>query len=386
MKIKGITLKSKKIINLVGFFLITIANVSAFDKLKYIGLILILSTIYIEVLRNGIEKKHSVWISILFSIFIYEILFQNLSNFQVINAIFYYVTLLTISILGKNILKSGEDFLYCTIGIFVANIIGFLYSPSLLIQQFTENSSRFRIYGSFSHPNALASTINICLISWIIYLSTIKNITKKEKIVTITLIIILMFQLILTNSRGYIFLSIFMIVCYISKGYARENTKKNKIRRILILYFFIITILLIIYYFIKTYAIKDASYLYRLSGVKNLKLKGLRYLFGYGMVSSNEIDYSILDNGSMEIAWLKMFYKVGIIGVICFIILVIKIFIDGIKIKDKKIKYAFYATYFSFLIGSFVESNLVTIFNANPIFMWLCLSAIPYLEQRREYI
>lgn len=379
MKLKITSSDFRKVAIFVGFFLITIANVMIFDKAKYLGLVLILLLAYIDVFKYGINKKDLLYIIGFCFLFMIEIPFQNLSGKKIISSIFYYFVLLTMIILGKNILKTGKEFFICMLGILTANLIGFIFSPALLAQQISGIGSRIRIYGSFSHPNALGSIIMICLLSGIIYLSTIEMISKKEKIISFFICITLWIQVMLTDSRGYQILFLIIIMIYLLK----LNTNINILGKYLIFCLVSIASIYFIYFFWNYYANQDASYTSRLLGLKNLNLTGIRYWVGYGMVSSSEIDYSILDGGSMEIAWVKMFYKVGIIGVMLFILLLLKVFFNVVKIKNSKIRYAFYATYISFLIGSLVESSLVTIFNANPIFIWISLGAIPYLEKRR---
>ena len=382
MSEKKYLLDYRSIFIFIGFFLITISNIYIFDKAKIIGILLILALAYIEVFKYGISNKDLLYFILFFVLFVGQILFQQLTINQIINAIFYYIVLLTMVILGKNILKNGKDFYLCTLSVGLANLIGFFYSPTLLIQQIMRSGSRVRVYGSFTHPNALGSIIIMCLISGMIYLSTIDKISNKQKKVSIVFCLFLIFQLILTDSRGYLILFVVIISIY----FLKNTSNKSILYKYTI--FLVLSILGIyfIYFFWNYYIIEDASYLSRLQGFNSLNLSGIKYWFGYGMVSSNDINYEILDGGSMEIAWVKMLYKVGMIGVVLFILILLKVFFTSKKIKNCKIKYAFYATYFSFLVGSLVESSLVTIFNANPILIWISLSSIPNIEKRRKNI
>lgn len=361
----------RKFLIFISTFMITFAHTEGFSNLKYLGLLLLLSLIIFHIFKKGVIKSKLFIFFFVLVLFSLSFLFQTLTLKQVLMAFLFYLTLCMLVFFGLYILKKPSDYFWWGMGMFVAIIVGFIFDPIKIISQM-QSLSRVRIHGNYMHPNAFASV----LFSTYTIFHVHKIIENNKKIPYSCISALLIILIILSNSRGYILLTIiFIIVCNLYKIKIFPRWVKP------IVYVLIcISSSYIIWYFWNYYVSLDGSYMSRINGILSMNIDEKYMLFGYGMVSSGEIDYSIIEDGSMEIAWAKLFYKNGIIGIGIFIFLLMYCFKKGIYKCKSKQQLCYIAIFLTFIIGSFVESNLVTIFNMNPIYTWTILSSLPYIR------
>lgn len=362
----------------VAFFLMVFSNIEGRTFFKYIGLI-ILMLIFIQNPSSRLLPKREGKLA-LFTLFFFllSLPFQRLSLFQNFMAGLFYITLIVVTFFGYMIFQEIKDYLFAAIGYCFATIIVFLYSPSKLVLQFYNvYNTRRRLSGGFAHPNSLGGSALAVIVLLLVY-KRIHGISGKWKSRFFYIILILMvFLIYCSNSRGAYTVGAVFMITYMLK-YVNNFNKKTK----LFIYTLIAILIGYILYYTVQYYLEDPSYSSRFIGAFNLHIHGIKYLFGYGMVGADEIDYSVLDEGSMEIAWTKLFYKNGVVGMGLFIMIWVVILNKGIGIKSKEVKNCFFAVFFAFLAESFVESVMVSIFSAFPICFWICLSSIPYMEEK----
>ena len=120
----------------------------------------------------------------------------------------------------------------------------------------------------------------------------------------------------------------------------------------------------------------DVTVAARLNSLFRIDFATDHSLFGFGYVSSENI--SILTEeagGAVEMLWVSLFYRVGIMGILAYILLFIATsYGNGCGLK------AYYiALVFSVLIQSLGESYLSSIMSFPSCFIWVLLSSLPML-------
>lgn len=377
IKIKNI----KKKILVICSFLLVMSNI--YTIAKYCSVLLIgLVTLY-SVNMRGISRKRLGIMSILMSCWVICFPFQDLTIKQYLNSILYYIVLLIISILGDYFIECADDYLQLARGFIAGIIVVFFYSPQKLIYQMNGvYNSRNRIAGSFIHPNSLGGAAVAAIILLLLYRNSKGKLDKKrDKLLYILMIFILIFAIYLSDSRGAI-VEVVILFCVFVYKYVQRFP--HKIRFIVGLCLLGIGIYAIYSFFI-IYAMNDSSYLSRINGMANMNINFLHSIFGYGMGDSSSINYSILTTGSMEIAWVKLLYKNGWIGIVTFILILGRNIMNAVSFLSGEKRIVWFAIFLAFLAQSFAESVMIAIFNEAPIIVWLCISSAPYVLRNSMY-
>lgn len=371
IKIKNI----KKTILVICSFLLVLSNI--YTIAKYLSVLLIGVVELYSIKIKGISRKRIRVIVTLMCCWIICFPFQDLPTRQYLNSILYYITLIMISMLGDYFIDSADDYLQIAKGFIAGMILVFFYSPQKLLYQMSGTfNSRGRVAGSFLHPNSLGGAAVTAIMLLLLYRNSKENISKKQNnLLYILVIVLLIFGIYLSNSRGAIVEGLILFCVYFCKYLYCCPPKARVLLGMCLLGITICTV----YLFFITYALNDASYLSRINGMTNLSLDIRHSIFGYGMGDSSSIDYSVLSTGSMEIAWVKLLYKNGWVGVITFILIWGTNVMNAVLLLSGEKKIVCFAVFFAFLAQSFAESVMIAIFNEAPIIVWLCISSSPYV-------
>lgn len=371
-----IDIKSKQnnILIFCAFFSLVLSSVQTYYQLKYIGLIILLVIIIFDLKYQPANRNQLIIATLIIITAALSLMFQQLTIEQSIWSILYYIVLIMISIWGYRIFKTRKEIIAGTLAIIIGVIIVLLTSKSEILYQYSIlriYTGRLRVYGKFNHANTFGY---ICAIV-VIALFSLKNsaliISKvKKRLWVITLLIFTSF-LILSDSRGAIVFATVFIFFFMSFKWM-QNCKLSSNAKVSIISLAIIVLGTLAICFISRYIFQQETYASRLAANSEIGGNILEVLFGRGMVASNSIDYSKI-TGYLEIAWLNMYYKAGVLGVLNF--LGIFVFLGLESQKRKESKSIATALLFSVLITTFVESITVNIFNLVPIFIWPLLSS-----------
>lgn len=363
----------------ISYFLLVFSCIVGYEKLKYLS-VLILLAIIIYSFKNKQPKKYFILVAIIIMFFItLSIIFQDISIGQAISSLMYYVVLLFISFGGYRIFERKKDIQFGLYALIIATILILLDSKSEIIYQYgvlSQYIGRVRVYGKFNHVNTLAYLCATILITSLILIYIKKNLFKNNilnKITWFSIIIGFSIVLFLTDSRGAMaFVGTFYLMHIYD--YWIEKSKLSKKSKVLIsiLLFFVIAILFLDNIF--HYIFSQATFQNRMAVFYEIDGNFLQKLFGRGMIAANSIDYSNI-TGYMEIAWVNIFYKSGIIGVISFVFIFLVLYYNSLKLFKGNKKIA-RNLLLAIIVTTLVESVITSIFNLVPLFIWPLLSLI----------
>lgn len=368
---------------MIMFFLTTISYVESLglSSLKYVSIAYSIFIIVNSLIKKGFKKKDFKVSLILFLPLSISAIFQNLTITQLIFADFFYLSLILWSLFGYKVIKEQEDILGSAVGILMGLIFGLIISFDIVISQMNSiYNSRNRMWGGFSHPNQLASIALSACIGIILYLYLNGSLNINKKILLYFSIVISIIILYLTKARtSWIAVIVFFVVLNINKIQRWNNRSK-----ILFHMVFIFGSLFIGYYYYTEYALSTDSYLVRLRIFDTMRVSWKTFFVGNGMTNASSLDRSNSGDGAMEIGWIMLFYKNGIIGIIAYLCIFWNWWKGILKSNDYKIKYAFSAVFFSFLITSFGEAFIAAITNVLPMFFLIIMSSLSKNSQKSK--
>lgn len=242
----------------------------------------------------------------------------------------------------------------------------------ILIQLNDVYNTRHRIWGGFFHPNSLGGILSTAIIGMYSY-NFIKNIqNKRNKIIYYIFLILLTVLLYFTKSRTSWIITIVAIL--VMNIYRIRGIKA--VQRVILYSLIILFCLFVGYYFIKYYALQDVAFMNRFKIFDRMTVTLKTFFVGNGMVNADNLNRGNTNGGVMEIAWVMLFYKNGIIGIISFISIILLILINARKVKDEKQKWVFIGILISFLLSSLGEAYIVNITNIPAMFNWIMLCVL----------
>lgn len=372
MRIQVQTFKS--ILLAAAFFLIVLADL--WTPSKYIGTVLMMLACLEGMASKPLRKTDVYLAAAVFALWTIGFLFQTLTASQLLLAAAYYVVLIAVAVFGDRAASSVRTLVGIAAGFFAGILAVFFYDPSAITEQLNDASNtRMRISGSFNHPNTLGYSAFAVIFLLLIVLSLRrKTFSRVQKAACVLMIGTAAVFLYLSKSRGAWLITAVFLVFYASRALFRLPVRQRWAVSLILAAVLLIAALL----FVQTYVLADASYSSRIKGLFSMDL-GDRMLFGYGMVDADSIDYTVLSEGSMEIAWLKLYYKNGLVGILTFALLILYSLGKALNIRRLRYRRLWWAVFFAFLANSFAESTMVAIFNAFPLCLWICLSALPVI-------
>ena len=127
--------------------------------------------------------------------------------------------------------------------------------------------------------------------------------------------------------------------------------------------------------------IGDSSTSQRLRTLFAIRLENYQALFGLGYVASGEISLiSGAAGGAVDMLYVSLFYRVGIVGIAAYCLLIFGSWI-GIKKENKQLYLAFLV---SICLQALGESYLSSIMSFPSCFIWVLLSSLPLMSVQEE--
>ena len=360
--------------------------------LLYVGYIFLLGGIYISYLRltrkyrRKFIDKFALILAVLFSV---GILVQNLTIKRKLILLFTMAAILMTSTMAENFIKNYRNIRSMAYGCIwgvIASIIICLACGEPLWGNATEGT--LGIYWFFNggiKDKNIATIMLAMIISLYIYGKHYGKFRQLDRVmIVIGLLIIL-----LSNSRGaWIHTFVFFVMMNCEKVYMiRKNQRK--------LFIVGITIagLAIAYFLYDKVILQSSTYLFRYRGLANyLSMFGSdsyhMWLGNAEIAYDKDLGYvntirSITGwNGSLEIAWLNILIKNGLLGAIGFIIIFAKFFYVALK-SDNVLNQAFCISLTVMLIvTSLVATYIQTVHSLFGIYCYMLISFFIGMEHK----
>lgn len=380
---------------LIGITLITLSssraviNTAFTDILEYLGygIIFILIVRSYFKLSSQYRMKYINRIAILLTVlFSLGIVFQDLRGMRKIILLFTMIAIVMMSILSENLINSPETLrkmaYACVWGVVLSMILCLFCKQSLWGSNV---EAAFGIYKNFN-GGIRDKNIATIMLAIIISLYMYKRECGINKSIDNLILVVAFLIIILSNSRGA---WIHTLVFFVSVHY-RDLKKVKQSQRLLMLFMIMIIALVILIDFYNNFALKSSTYMFRVRGLTNYlnMFKNDTYhmwLGNAGMVYDKELDYvqtirSITGwDGSLEIAWLDILIKNGILGIIGFFIIFIRATIIAFRCKNYEIKSIYVALIVTLLCTSFVATYIQTV---HSLFGMYCYLLMAYLAKK----
>ena len=371
METKNSLNKIRRIFIFFMYFILTFSAVEEFNSLKYISIIGILMLIIVDVLKNKAVKKNVIIFGAVIFIQAIAMCFQKINISQIFTTLLYYVVLLMISISGYRLIKQKDDLKVIFYAVFIATIIIMGMSKGEIIYQYNILSkyiNRVRIYGKFNHVNTLGYLSSVLLIvSFILG----KDLNSK-KFLRISIIFINFAFLMIASSRGAIYSVVIFFCLYYLPKIIKGLPVNNSIKQLILIFIYMLIIVGSCIFVIDVVFNTD-TYMSRIEVLDEIKGDFYQTIAGRGMLQASDMDFSNI-TGYLEIAWINIFYRSGLIGVSAFLIIFINLWKNISKIENTEKKHIAKCLFIAILATTFVESIIVNIFNLVPLFLWPVIS------------
>lgn len=355
--------------------MMTVSYIEPFNMafLKYAAVLV--SIIFIFAGTNSkVKKSELIPFTLMFSAFVISCLFQDTTLLQKGVSIIFYFTLLSWTFFGRYLISSPIVLLKMAAGIFWAMTIGMFLTRNESLQQLDNvYNSRRRVWGGFTHANTLGSICVAGIILIICYVFFLKKSSvRKSDIIKISIMLCTFLGfLYLSKSRTSLIVFI-MFCCVLLLKYIRKFKKNSRLYIVLIL---IVGSSAIIYLFAAEYALSDTTFLMRLQSTEKTDIIELPFWVGRGMLRTEDVQNILTPGTYTEIAWVMLFYKNGVIGIILYIFLIYSIYkIYKKNLHQNKQPLMFWAILISMLVGTLGEAYIVNITNVISMVEFLLLN------------
>lgn len=362
-----------------AYLIVTLSYVQTlpFGSVKFLGVLLTICFPLGQVAVRGWHIARRDFM--LFFILAMSALFQDTSVKQKMFSFFFYTVLICWTLHGHEIIKSTKHIFAAGMGIVLGIIVGLAYSKGeLLVQLSGLYNSRARLWGAFTHPNHLGAAATAAIIAMTCYF--VLSGWKKRRIVPILLMGLMILTLLETKSRTALIMVITFFTIYRMQFMKKLSSSMRPIVWILL----IILAGWIAYSFFTGYAQEDAAYSARLNIFDTMIVTPKTFLVGNGMVDAASLNRENAAGGSMEIGWVMLFYKNGVIGLIAYVYIIGHMIARIKRISSLKQRWLAWAVLGSMMIGTFGEAYIVNITNISPMLEWILLGALTFKEEGFE--
>lgn len=309
------------------------------------------------------------------------ILIQRFAFQRMILLLFTMVAVILPSIMAEHYIKKWKDFrtiaYAITCGAFIDLILALVSGVPI-----TMNSveASFGIHWSYNGGIVFKNVATV-LLSIIICLESYRKCGGRIHLVDKILLVGSLLGIVLSNSRGawvitlaYVLSLNYEIIKYIGKKY-----------RLLCLFTLAVTVVLVGVYTYRNIFSNSGTYMFRVRGWVNYinmyRSDYLKLFFGNGKIAYDQgTDYATAIrsvtgwNGSVEIAWLDILIKNGIIGLIGFVIIFARAFLIARSSLDMKIKSAYIAVMAALLLSTFAATYIQNVHQFYGIFSYTVMS------------
>lgn len=376
----------------IAFFIITISNSSYFIKIgineliEYAGLFILLSCISVCFLLEGTIKKKIGMVGRTFFCIVFfctGICFQGLDIRVKLRLIISMLILAFLACMSESMIRSFSQIRSASLGIFCgcmgAGILGIFTRVSF----FTIAETGLVEYGfncGMEHKNYFAYAMIASFIG--IFLHGKLEGWKKGNWF---FLVVESGLLLSANTRGawLVFVAFIMIanVDYVNKKIPEK--KRTAFWGVII-----VTAMVAALCFFVKYALNSETYMYRVRGILNYihMYSGdmFHLMFGNaemafrdsGMDYNKNIKSVVGWDGATDIAWLNIMIKNGILGVLAYIFIFLRLLVLSLKTHNKKYKIASLPVLLSFLLTSLVEPFIANVHWAYGPFCYCVLGGL----------
>ena len=331
------------------------------------------------------RKKYRIeairFASILLPLLSVGIAVQELSILRKITVIVIMVTIIIIIVFSENYLRGPRAFKTMSYGCFfgvVLSSITCIFLNLSLIGGVEESVMGWDIYfnGGIQYKNVATMMIAI-IISLYLYKKEKGYISKTDECVIFISFIVLIASL----SRGA---WIHFLVFFLMTQYRKIRNIKKSQRKAFSLIVFLVCVFVGIYIY-ENLIMLSGTYMFRYRGLVNyltmFSVDKFYMIFGSAEIFyDKELDYvqtfrSITGwDGSMEIAWLNIFIKTGLLGVIGFVLIFIRYFKFVFNTDDYKQRTYLLAMIVMMLGTSMVATYIEEVHSLFGIYVYLLMS------------
>ena len=388
----------------LSFFIITLSesrlirDKGYIDILEYAGYGILLTTIFISFVKNrSTYKSKDITIFIitllLASVGLWQ---QNISFNRLFILQFTVLAICIVAIFSTNYLFSIQTVrggAYAILmGIATSSLLGVI-SGSGIVDVIVGGLGILGIpigfNGGIVFKNYYAADLLIIYACLDIYSKFVDN--KKADRITKGLCILLIF---LSNSRGGIIL---LLIYLLSSNYSKIYSLPPKYRK-MIAYFLIAVGAIVCYWIFNNVILQFSTYAYRFRGLINYlnyyESDQFHLIFGnaesfydkgqnYVMAVRSTTGF----DGSLEMAWLNVLIKSGILGIISYIIIFVRMFLLRRRVKSKVVSVGILAILITLLGSSLVEAYIQSIHCIYAVMSYLVINSlygIDYKIQKGE--
>ena len=393
--------RQKDIYIFVTIFILTLSNCLAYvgtkiePLLEYIGYFFLLSGILYSYFKTSIkyrEKNTSIVVATLFILLVSGILVQRLTMMRKATLIFSVAAIIIVSVMSEGFLIDSRQFRVmayaCLTGVLVSIIACLIQGVPLTKETSEPTFGIVRFFTGGIRDKNIATMMLAIILSLYIY-SKDRNGYKGIDIITSIIAIIM---IIASSSRGAwieVFVFLFML------NY-KKISKITKAHRSIVVITLVLVIIPLVVVFFNKFILKSETYLFRYRGLTNyISMFGtdaFHMIFGNAELAyGTGEDYAIAIrsvtgwNGTIEIAWLNILIKNGLLGIVAYIIIFSRAIHTAIKCNCMTDKTIYLAITITMIVTSFVAIYIQTIHGLFGIYCYLIMAYYSGRIRRNRY-
>lgn len=344
--------------------------------MKYVALCYFVFKSLLRQSKKELKKEALLLAIVGFSMLVIETPFQS-GNFSKIPSIGLYALVLIASLFAGQIIDDDNDLVKCVTVCTILVCILMVMSIPMIREQInffrTYYGGRIRVKGCFSNENSLG---HICAMLGVLGVSAIIRLKRQSKPVLMMICCISNLLLcIASGSRTALitFLAFLLICLYF-------NLRKKLIiqaHRIMLDFISGIVVLIIIYEVIPI-AVESFNESGRLGEIKG----SVEALWGVGYASSEQIGaITSVAGGHTEMLFISLYYRVGILGMMAYLIIFVSSFISR-----EKYDYVSFAVLIFLVLQMVGESYISSVMSFVSFFDWVILSGLHINSKNENYV
>lgn len=324
-------------------------------------------------LAERVNKKKIILCLIATVVLYIEMPFQGALESYASQILFFALLAITV-VCAPLILDSRDTLRRVFIVAFVFVLLMMAWSiPDILSQlHFYSSTSRLRIQGCFSNPNSLGHISAFLIIMFVSSASFDgKNQKKLNVAKNVFVISVLLLFIVASGSNTALIETIaFLLLVFIGGRYGRFSSRA----KVLCVLFLIVT-LAVVLVSLFNWAVNQDTFRMRLESLTSVGSSRVSLLVGLGYVSSSGISsVTQVAGGVVDMLWVSLLYRVGIIGFIAYAMYFLAAYDGARKSENRWLIIAFLA---AVLLQSMAESYLSSVMSFVSWFIWAFGSALP---------